>query len=93
MPRDQVGLRQRHVAANHVERGVAEDLLEAEHVAAIDEVAPSECVPKRVRRAARAGACPPSKPGDSLLGAARGQRSLAANEERVGHSGSRRVPR
>ena len=46
MARDQVGLRQSHVAADHVERGVAEDLLEAEHVAAVDEVAASERVPE-----------------------------------------------
>jgi hypothetical protein len=32
------------VALDHVERGVAEYPLEAEHVAAIDEVAPSERV-------------------------------------------------
>jgi hypothetical protein len=32
MPRDQIGLRQRHGATDHVERGVTEDLLEAEHV-------------------------------------------------------------
>jgi hypothetical protein len=92
MPRDEVGLRQRHVATDHVERGVAEDLLEAEHVAAVDEVAPSERVAERVRRAARAGARPPPESGDRLLGAALAQGTLPAREEWVGPRGSRSSP-
>ena len=64
MAGNKVSLGQRHVAANHVERRVAEDLLEAEHVAAVDEVAASERVAEGVRRAARADARPPPEPGD-----------------------------
>ena len=89
MARDQVGLRQRHVATDHVERGVAEDLLEAEHVAAVDEVAARERVAKRVRRAPRADAGPPAEAGDRLLGTALAQRALPAREERVRHGGPR----
>ena len=36
----EIRVRQRDVALDHVERGVAEDSLEAEGVAAVDEVAP-----------------------------------------------------
>jgi len=39
MAGDEVGLRQADVAPDHVERRVAEDPLEAEHVTAVDEVA------------------------------------------------------
>jgi hypothetical protein len=36
----EIRVRQRHIALDHVECGVAEDSLEAERVAAVDEVAP-----------------------------------------------------
>jgi hypothetical protein len=42
----QIGLGQADVAADHVERRVAQDLLEAERVAAVDEVAACERVVK-----------------------------------------------
>jgi hypothetical protein len=48
----QIGLGQADVTADHVECRVAEDLLEAEHVAAVDEVAAGERVADRVRAAA-----------------------------------------
>lgn len=41
---DEVDVCQCHVALDHVERGVAQDPLQAEHVAAVDEVAPGEGV-------------------------------------------------
>lgn len=87
MPGDKVSLRRRHVAADHSERRVAEDLLEAEHVTAVDEVAAREGVAERVRRAARADARPPPKPGDRLLGPALAEGTLPTRKERVGHRG------
>lgn len=93
MPRDKVGLRQRHVAADHIERGVAEDLLEAEYVAAVDEVAPGERVAERVRRAARSDAGPPAEAGDRLLGATLAQRALPARKCGSVAEARARVPR
>jgi hypothetical protein len=49
MPCDQIGLGQRHVAAGHVKGRMPQDLLEAEDVTTVDEVAAGECVPERVR--------------------------------------------
>ena len=81
-----------HIATHHVERRMAEDLLEAEHVAAVQEVAPSERVAERGRRAARGSARPPPESGNRLLGAALAQRTLPARQERVGCRGSRSGP-
>ncbi len=46
-----VGVYQRNVAADHVEARVAQDPLEREHVATVDNVVVGECVAERVRRA------------------------------------------
>ena len=60
MAGDEVDVGQRHVALDHVERRVAEDPLEAEHVTAVDEVAPGKRVAERVRAAS------PGDPGPAL---------------------------
>ena len=66
MARYQISLRQGDIPADHIERRMAEDLLEAEHIATVDEVAASEgvakvCglqrVPTPARRPRRAIAC------------------------------------
>src|SRR5665811_1013154 len=82
MASHQVGVRQRDVALDHVERRVAEDLLQAEGVAAVDEVAPGKSVTERV------GAAPPGDPGphlealEDLLHPPRVEGSAPAEEER-----------
>ena len=82
-------LGQRDIALDHVERRVAEDPLEAEHVAAVDEVAPGERVAERV------GAAPPGDPGphlqtlEDLLHPPPVEGSAPAEEERrVGRAGT-----
>jgi len=80
----EVGLGQTDVAADHVERRVAEDLLEAEHVATVDEVAPGERVAERVRTAAGPDGRPSPEPGDRQLDpACRQGRPPASAEERI----------
>jgi hypothetical protein len=49
---DRFEAREVDIAADHVERGVAQDLLEAEYVAAVDEIAARERVAERVWAAA-----------------------------------------
>lgn len=49
VPRDEVDIGESDVALDHVQRRVAEDPLEAEHIAPVDEVAPGEGVAERVR--------------------------------------------
>jgi hypothetical protein len=46
---DQIGVRQGHVAADHVERRVAEDPLEADHVATVEQVELGERVAEPCR--------------------------------------------
>jgi hypothetical protein len=58
MPGHEIGLGQADVAADHVERRVAQDLLKAERVAAVDEVAASERVAERVRGPAASTSLP-----------------------------------
>ncbi len=67
----QIGLGQADVAADHVERRVAEDLLEAEYVAAVDEIAASERMAERMRAAAGPDRRPSPEAGDRELDAAR----------------------
>jgi hypothetical protein len=63
---------------------VAEDLLEIEHVSAIDQVATGEGVAERVPTRARADAGPTSEPGDGVPDAAPAERcAVAADEQRV----------
>jgi len=49
---DDLHICRRHVALHHVERGVAEDPLQADDVTTIDEIAPRKGVAQRVRAAA-----------------------------------------
>ena len=44
-----IGLGQRHIAADHIERRVAEDLLEAEYVAAVGRGSPARTFPRSLR--------------------------------------------
>ena len=71
MADDEVDVDEGHVALHHVQRRVAEDPLEAEHIAAVDKVAPSERVAERVRAAS------PRDPGPALEGASRGEGARA----------------
>ncbi len=64
MPGDKIRFGQGYVAADHVERGVSQDLLEAEHIAAVDQIAVGERVAERVRAAAGAHAGPPPESRD-----------------------------
>src|SRR6266498_1253688 len=81
-PPDDLQLRQRHVALDHVERRVAEDPLEAEHVAAVDEVAPGEGVAERVRAAAPGDPGPALEALEDLLHPAPVERTASTEEER-----------
>jgi hypothetical protein len=49
MAGDQIGVGQADVTADHVERRVAEDLMEAEDAAAVEEIAACERVAERMR--------------------------------------------
>ena len=87
MPRDKVGLGQADIAADHVERGVAQDLLQAEHVPAVDEVAAGERVAEGVGAAARGDARAPPEVRDRELDALPTERPApAAHEHRVGRA-------
>lgn len=48
----QVSVSQRHVALDHVERGVAQDALQAEGITAVDQIRTGEGVAQGVRTAA-----------------------------------------
>ena len=92
MPRDEVCLRESDVAADHVECRVAEDLLEAEHVAPVDEVAAGERVAERVGAAAGANPRPPPETGDCDLDATAAKHPApATDEQRVNGADERPV--
>ena len=70
------------VAANHVEGRVAEDPLEAEQVAAVEQVELGERVPEGVGigpHAVEPG--PPAEPAQGMLDRSRGERPPVAGEE------------
>ena len=81
MASHEVGLGQTDVAADHVECRVAEDLLEAEHVAAVDEIPPSKRMAEGVRAAAGPDRRPSPEAGDRELDAAGGQGRAPAPAE------------
>ena len=64
----EIGLGQADVAADHVERRVAEDLLEAEHVAAVDEIPPSKRMAEGVRGCSGSRSPPVARGGRSRAG-------------------------
>jgi hypothetical protein len=69
------------VAANHVERRVAEDPLEAEQVATVEQVELGERVAERMRvgpHAVEPG--PPAEPAEGVLDRRRGERLPVAGE-------------
>lgn len=79
----EIGVGQANVTAHHVERCVTEDVLEAEHVAAIDQ-GPGEGVAERVRAAAGADASLPAEAGERILNAPPAELlAVAADEQRV----------
>src|SRR5438034_2623712 len=89
MAGDEIDVGQRDVALDHVERRVAEDPLEAEHVAAVDEVAPGERVAERVRAASPGDPGPALEALEDLLHPAPVERAAATEEERlVGRAGA-----
>ena len=90
MASDEIGLRQTHVTPDHIEGCEAQDLLEAEHVAAVDEIAAGERVAERVRRAAGPDRRPPPEAGDRELDPARreGPAPAPAPARRRGRGGS-----
>jgi hypothetical protein len=53
-----IGVGEGHVTLDHVEGGVAEDSLQTQHVAAVDEVAPGERMPERMGAQAAGDADP-----------------------------------
>jgi hypothetical protein len=65
---------------------VPQDLLEAEHVAAVDEVAAGKRMTERVRAAAGRHAGSPAKASDRDLDAAPPERALAADERAIGRT-------
>ncbi len=53
VPRSKIGVAEGHVAPDHVEGGVAENPMEAEHVTVVDEIAPGEREPAALGKVLR----------------------------------------
>src|SRR5207244_5080202 len=69
------GVGQRHVALDHVECGVAQDALQTEGVATVDQVRPGEGVAQGVGAAAAGQPSPQLQPAEELLDTATAQRA------------------
>jgi hypothetical protein len=77
----EVGIGQRHVALDHVERRVAQNALEAERDAAVDQIRAREGVAQAVRAAAAGNAGARLEPLEDLLYAASAERAAARLRE------------
>jgi hypothetical protein len=78
----EIRVRQRDVPLDHVEGRVAEDSLEAEGIAAVDEVAPGKRVAQRMGTAAASDPGPRLEALEDLLHPSPVEGSAAAEEER-----------